>query len=336
MTALKLLAASGAMLALFSAAALAAPTGYHLVDRVAGPDGGWDYASVDTDNNRVLVTRGTFVMSLDLATGEVNPNFAAAEGVHAAMAVNKGDQVLITNGRSNSVAILDGKTGAVLATIPAGKNPDAATFDTSTGLVLVMNHSGGDITLVDPVAMKAVGTIVIGGVLEAAAVDGAGKAWVNVEDKAEIVAIDLKTRKVLAHFKLIGCEGPTGIAYAPVDKSLITTCDGVAQVIASATGRLIANVKIGDGADGVAFDPVQKLAFVSSGQSGTMSVISISGGKAALIDTVKTQTSARTIALDPRTGRLYMPAAKTAPRVPGATGNPGRIPGSFELLVAGK
>ena len=74
-----------------------------------------------------------FVMSVDLATGKVNPNFAAADGVHAAMAVNKGAQVLITNGRSNSVAILDGKSGAVLATIPAGKNPDAATFDASTG-----------------------------------------------------------------------------------------------------------------------------------------------------------------------------------------------------------
>ena len=336
MTINRAFAASLLATSLMCTAALAAPTGYRLVDRVAGPDGGWDYASVDTVNNRVLVTRGTFVMSVDLATGKVNPNFAAAEGVHAAMAVNKGAQVLITNGRSNSVAILDGTSGVVLATIATGKNPDAATFDTYTGLVLVMNHSGGDITLIDPVAMKAVETINIGGELEAAAVDGAGKAWVNVEDKGEIVAIDLKTRTVLAHYKLKGCEGPTGIAFAPADKALITTCDGVAQVIASATGKLIASVKIGEGADGVAFDPTQKLAFVSSGQSGTMSVISISGGKVALVDTVSTQTSARTIALDPRTGHLYMPAAKIAPRVPGTKGNPGRIPGSFELLVAGK
>jgi YVTN family beta-propeller protein len=330
MTVSKLLSAGAIVALIGGVAAMAAPTGYKLVDRVGGPDGGWDYASVDTVNNRVLVTRGTFVMSLDLATGAVNPYFAAANGVHAAMAVNKGAQVLITNGRSNSVAILDGKSGAVLATIPAGNNPDAATFDADSGLVLVMNHSGGDITLVDPVAMKAVGAIEVGGALEAAAVDGAGKAYVNVEDKGEIVAIDLKARKVLAHYKLKGCEGPTGIAYAPADKALITTCDGVAQVLTAATGKLIANIKIGDGADGVAFDPKQKLAFVSSGRSGDMSVISISGGKAVLVDTVKTQTSARTIALDPRSGRLYLPAAK-----PGPDGK-GRAPGTFELLVAGK
>jgi YVTN family beta-propeller protein len=321
---------------LLGAAALAGPTGYKLVDRIGGPDGGWDYASVDTVNNRVLVARGTYVMSVDLATNTVTPAFAAAAGAHAAMAVNKGAQVLITNGAGNSVTIVDGKTGAPLAAIPTGKNPDAATFDANSGLVLVMDHTGGEVVLIDPAAMKSVGQIVIGGDLEAAAVDGAGKAYVNVEDTAEIVAIDIKARKVLARYKLKDCEGPTGLAYIAAEKAVMTTCDGVAQMISATTGKLIASVKIGDGADGVAFDPAQKLAFVSSGRSGDMSVISISGGKAVLVDTVKTQTSARTIALDPRSGRLYLPTARSAPRVPGATGNPGRIPGSFELLVAGK
>jgi hypothetical protein len=330
MNASKLLATSCAALALLTGAAVAAPSGYHLVNRVAGPDGGWDYASVDTVNNRVLVARGTFIMSLDLASGTVNPNFAPANGAHAAMAVNNGAQVMITNGKSNSVTFVDAKTGAPVGAVDVGKNPDAATFDADSGLVLIMNHSGGDITLVDPKAMKAVATIPVGGALEAAAVDGAGKAWVNVEDKGEIVAIDLKARKVLAHYKLAGCEGPTGIAYIPADREVITTCDGVAQVISTVTGKLVASVKIGDGADGVAFDPKQKLAFAPAGEAGSLSVISVAGGKATLVDTVKTQTTARTIALDPRSGRVYMPAAKTGPD------GKGRLPGSFELLVAGK
>jgi YVTN family beta-propeller protein len=322
--------AAGLVGSLTITAAQAAPTGYGLIDRIGGPDGGWDYASVDVANNRVLVARGTYVMSVDLATKNVNPNFAPADGAHAVMAVNHGAQVLITNGRSNSVAIVDAKTGVLAATIPTGKNPDAATFDAKSGLVLVMDHTGGEITLVDPIAMKAVGQIAIGGALEAAAVDGAGRAFVNVEDKGEIVAVDINARKVLAHYKLNGCEGPTGIAYIPADKALIATCDGVAQVVRGADGKLIAAVKIGDGADGVVFDPKQKLAFVSSGQSGDMAVISLAGGKAALVDTIKTQVSARTIALDERDGRVFMPAAK-----PGPDGK-GRVPGSFVLLVAGK
>ena len=321
--------------ALLAGSAYAAGSGYHLLPGISGPDGGWDALSVDTVNNRVLVTRGAHVMSVDLATGAVNGTFADAQGSHAAIAVNGGAQVLITNGTTNAATIVDGKTGALLATVPTGKGPDAAILDPASGLVLVMDHAGGDITLVDPKTMKAVGTIPVGGTLEFAAVDGAGKAFVNVEDKAELAVIDIAGRKVIARYKLAGCEGPTGLAYAPADKMLISTCDGVADVTAAATGKLVASIKIGDGADGVAFDPKTKLAFASAGQSGTLSVMSIAGGKAALVETIKTQPSARTIAIDERTGRVYMPAATQVPPVPPAR-RPTNTPGSFHLLVAGK
>ena len=270
--------AGAALLATMGAAAAAAATsGYKLVDRIAGPDGGWDYAAVDAKHNRVLVGRGNNVMSVDLATKQVNGTFGTGVGVHAALPINGGDQVLVTNGRADNVTILDGDTGKLLATIATGKNPDAAAIDPASGLVLVMNHSGGDITLIDPKTRKAVGTIAVGGELEAAAFDGAGKAYVNVEDKGEIAVIDIKAGKTLARYKLAGCEGPTGIAYAPADKLLITTCDGVAEVVSAATGKIVASIKIGDGADGVVFDTQRKLAFASSGGDGTMSVISIAG-----------------------------------------------------------
>ncbi|HTI67723.1 MAG TPA: hypothetical protein VL460_09300 [Caulobacteraceae bacterium] len=317
-------------------AAPAAPAArYRVVDRIAGPDGGWDYAAVDARNNRVLVGRGGDVMAVDLATRAVTASFAKGDGIHQALPINGGDQVLITNGRANTVTIADGKTGAILATIPAGKNPDAAAFDPFTGLVLAMNHTGGDITLIDPKARRSVGTVQVGGELEAAAFDGAGRAYVNVEDKGEIAVVDIKAAKVVARYKVDGCEGPTGIAYAPADKLLITACDGVAQVVSAATGKLVKSIKIGEGADGVAFDVARKLAFVPSGGTGTLSVISIAGGTATLVDTVATQTRARTIGLDQRTGRVYLPTAKSGP-VPAAGGRPPMVPGTFELLVVGK
>ena len=201
----------------------AAASGYKVVDRIAGPDGGWDYAAVDAKNNRVLVARGNNIMSVDLATKAVNGTFATGEGTHAALPINDGAQVLITNGRANTATIVDGKTGALVATIPTAKGPDAATFDPATGLVLVMGHASGDVTLIDPKAKKAVGTITIGGDLEAAAVDGAGKAYVNVENKGEVVAIDIKAGKVLARYKPEGCEGPTGIAYDKAGDRLFIT-----------------------------------------------------------------------------------------------------------------
>jgi DNA-binding beta-propeller fold protein YncE len=213
--------------------------------------------------------------------------------------------------------------------------PDAAAFDAHSGLVLVMDHRGGDVTLIDPKAHKAVGSIPIGGDLEAAAVDGAGKAYVNVENKNEIVVVDLAKRAVLTRYPLAGCDGPTGLAYDAADKQLIAACDGSTVVVDAPTGKIVATLATGKGADAVAYDPGQKLAFVPAGQDGTLAIVSIGKGKASIVDTVKTQVSARTAAIDLRSGRIYLPAAEFGPR-PAGGGRPPVIPGSFKILVVGK
>ena len=320
-----------AALGLMAGAAHAAGSGYHVLDRVAGPDGGWDYVEVDAARNRVLLTHGSSVMAIDLATKAVS-SFGPGQRLHDALPI--GGEVLITNGGSNTAVFVDARTGATVATVETGKGPDAATFDAHTGLALVMDHAGGQVTLIDPKTHKVAGTIEVGGDLEAAAVDGAGKAFVNVENKNEVVALDIAQKKVLARYPLAGCDGPTGLAYDAADKLLIAACDGATDIVDARSGRVLQTLPTGKGADGVAFDRRQKLAFVPAGRAGTLSVISIAGGKASIVDTVPTQVSARTIGLDPRTGRLYLPAAKYAPAAGG--GRPAIVPGSFEVLVVGK
>ena len=182
-----------------------AATGYHVIDRISGPDGGWDYVRVDAKNNRVLLTHGSSVMAIDLATKAVS-SFAPGQRLHDAMPVNGGAEVLVTNGGTNSVVFADAKTGAAVATVEAGKGPDSAAFEPKTGLALVMDHAG-IMTLIDPKAHKVVGTINVGGALEAAAADGSGRVFVNVENKNEMVAVDIAQRKVLAHWPLAGCDG---------------------------------------------------------------------------------------------------------------------------------
>jgi DNA-binding beta-propeller fold protein YncE len=140
---------------------------------------------------------------------------------------------------------------------------------------------------------------------------------------------------VLAHYPLAGCDGPTGLVYDTADKLLIAACDGSTVVVDPKTGAVVQTLATGKGADGIAFDQKQKLAFVPSGREGTLAVIAFVKGKGAIVDTVPTQVSARTIAIDPRTGRVYLPAAKF-----GAATTPGRrppmTPGSFQILVVGK
>lgn len=313
-------------------AAQAAGTGYHVLDRVAGPDGGWDYVRVDAKNNRVLLTHGTSVMAIDLATKAVS-SFAPGQRLHVALPVQGGKEVLVTNGGTNTAVFYDAK-GAQVASVDTGKGPDDAAIEPKTGLLMVIDHAGGQITLVDAKSHKAVGTIDVTGDLEEAVADGSGKAYVNVENKGEIAVVDVPGRKVLAHWPMAGCDGPTGLAYDAADKLLLAACDGATAVVDAKTGKVVQTVSTGKGADGIAFDPKQKLAFVPAGRAGTLSVISMAGGKATVVDTVPTQISARTIALDERTGRLYLPAAKFA--APAGGGRPTITPGTFEVLVVGK
>ena len=323
-----------ALLALFFATGATAAPPYRVVDRIAGPDGGWDYVRVDAANNRVLVAHGTSVMAVDLATRAVTPGLAPGQRLHDALPVNGGREILVTNGGAGTAVFADGKTGAVVTTVQAGKNPDAATFDAHSGLILVMNHAGGDITLIDAKSHKAVGVIVVGGDLEAAAVDGAGKAFVNVEDKNQIAVVDLSKRAVTARYELPGCDAPTGLAYDAAERLLMAACDGSTIFVDAATGKVLQTLPTGKGADGIAFDRRQRLAFVSAGRAGSVAVISVAKGRSAVVQTVPTQVGARTIALDERTGRVYLPSAQyAAATTPG--GRPTVVPGTFQLIVVG-
>jgi YVTN family beta-propeller protein len=319
-------------LALLAGGAHAAGSGYHVVDRIDGPDGGWDYVEVDQAHNRVLVTRGSSVMAVDIATKAVS-SLAPGQRLHDALPVN--GEIVVTNGGSNTAVFIDARTGGTVATVETGKGPDAAAFDARSGLVLVMAHAGGQVTLIDARTHKVAGTIDVGGDLEAAVTDGAGKAFVNVENKNEVVAIDIAHRKVLAHYPLAGCDGPTGLAYDAADKLLIAACDGATDIVDARSGKVLQTLATGKGADGAVYDRRQKLAFVPAGRAGNLSVIAISKGKATIVDTVPTQVGARTIGLDERSGRVYLPAAKYGPpATPG--GRPTMVPGSFQLLVVGK
>ena len=329
--ALALLAAT----AIVASQAAAAGSGYHVIDKLSGPDGGWDYIRVDEANNRVLAAHGGSVVAADLATKVVTGDLAKGAILHDPLPVNGGAEVAVTNGGTQELVFYNAKTWTEVARVKTGVGPDAAAFDPKTGLVLVMDHRGGDITLVDPKAHKAVGAIAVGGDLEAAAVDGAGHAWVNVENKNEIVAIDLVAKTAGAHYALTGCDGPTGLAYDAPDKQLIAACNGATVVVDAASGKVAATAATGKGADGVAFDAKQKLAFVPSGPEGQLYVVSIGKGKAAIVDKVTTQVSARTIAIDSRSGRVYLPAAEYGPR-PAGGGRPPMVPGSFKILVVGK
>lgn len=314
----------------------AGPSGLEVINRLPGPDGTWDLLAVDQDARRLYVAHSSVVTAVDLDSGTVTPALVHGVRLHGVVPLKGTGNVAVVSGTDNTVIIFEGASGKVLGTVSTGgKDADAIAQDPATGLLYVMNHDSGDIGIIDPAALKLIGTIVVGGALELTTVDGKGRLYVNVEDKNEVVAVDLATRKVAARIPLKGCEAPTGIAYDPHSDLLVSACDGVAAVVNGRTGKHVATITTGDGADTVMFDAAHNQFLVPNGASGTLSVIAEDpNGGVKLIDSVKTQISARTGALDTKTGHVYLPAAKLMPAVGG--GRPTPAPGTFEILVLGR
>ena len=315
-----------------TAAADPAPA-YAVTDRIKAPDGGWDYVSFDPAHRRLYVSRAGGVLALDVDSGALTPHLTNAQKTHESLPLNGGAMVLVTDSGTNSAHLIDAMTGASLAEVPTGQKPDSATFDAGSGLALAMNGKSGDATLIDPVARKAVGSIVIGGALEASDSDGAGKVFVNIEDQNQIAVLDVKAHAVAARYPLKGCEGPTGLAYAKDAGVLISACaNRVAKVIRASDGQDLATLAIGAGPDSVIYDAERRLAFIPCGRDGVLEVIAVHGpGDVAIVQTVKTQMGARTGAVDPRSGKLYLPTARFMPSPSG--GRPVAAPGTFEILV---
>jgi YVTN family beta-propeller protein len=299
--------------------------------------GGWDYLKVN--NNKLYVSHGTQVNVLNTTTGDSIGVIENTTGVHGIAFDNNLNKGYTSNGRLNNVTVFDLKTNKVLAQVSTGENPDAIIYDNFSKKIITCNGRSKDLTVIDPATDKVVTTIALNGKPEESASNDAGKIFVNLEDKSEIVEVDAKIFKVEAHWSLSPGEAPTGLAIDKANKRLFAACDNKLLIVVDAvTGKVVSKLPIGDGCDGDAFDPATKNIFASNGE-GTLTVIHENGpNDFRVVENVKTKPRARTIALDEKTHRLYLPTAEFEAVAPNAAKNerPRMTPGTFQVLVVEK
>jgi DNA-binding beta-propeller fold protein YncE len=315
------------------AASASQPPHYAVTGSISGPDGGWDLLAVDSETHRLFVARSTNVMMVDLANANRVSAIGSADRGHAALPL-PGGHVLLTSGRDGRARIYDARRGTLIADIAVGRNPDAAIWDGPLSAALVMNAAEGTISVIDPSRGVVTRTIQLAAGLELAALDEHGRLFVNNEEASQIDVVNPATGTVAAAIALAGCEGPTGLGYDRRSHRLIAACaNGKAAVVDSATRQLIQLIDIGHGPDGVAIDEGRGVAFIPCGRDGELDVIPLRGnGPLTVTERVRTEVGARTLALDPSTGRLYLPTARFGP-TPAGGGRPPALPGSFHILV---
>lgn len=293
-------------------------------------NGGYDYLSIDKINNRLYVSHGTSVNVIDLATEKVVGSIDNMQGVHGIAVANEFNKGFISDGKANSVIVFDLKTLKTIQTISiSGKKPDAIMYDPYSKKVFAFNGDSENATVIDAATNKEISSVALPGGPEFGVSDGKGKIYNNIEDKSKLVVIDAKALKVTETYPLTPCGTPTGLALDNANHRLFTGCreNKGMSILDANTGKIITTMPIGAGVDAVAYDPETKLIFCSNGDGTTTIIKQESADKYEVVQTLATQVRAKTLALDARTHKIYLSAAKfeEGTRIP--------LPESFKVLT---
>jgi DNA-binding beta-propeller fold protein YncE len=319
-------------------AELAAPA-YTLTASIPlGAPDRWDYVIFDPATQRIYVAHGTAVTVVDSATFAVAGSLGGLDGAHGTAPVPELGKVFADSGKTGTVTDYDARTFAPGATIKAVGDADGMVFDPASQQVIVLGGDSASAGFIDPRTDQLTATLALGGSPEGAVVDGQGKMFVELADRDEIAVIDTAKRRILARWALPGCHAPHGLAIDLATARLFASCSaGQMAVVDAADGREIALLPIGKGTDSAAFDPARRLALSADGWDGTLGVVAETPSGARALDAVPTVPGARTMAIDPATGRLFIAAATVAgvqaPKTPGARPRFTFVPGTLRLLV---
>jgi YVTN family beta-propeller protein len=308
-----------------------------------GGEGGWDYLTADPAKDRLFISRGTRVDVISTESGKLLGSIPDTLGVHGialAKALNRG---YTSNGRGNSVTVFDLDTLKVIqeVKIPGG-NPDAILYEPNGKHVFTFNGASKNITVLDASSLGVVATIPVPDKPEFAAEDGHGQIFVNIEsDPGQMIVIDAQKLTVKNTWPLPGCNSPSGLALDGAHHRLFSVCDGKIMAVTDAvSGKQVALVPIGEHPDAAAYDEKRATAYSSNGD-GTLSVVhQDTADHYSVTDTLSTQRGARTMALDGKTGKIYLVTSDFGP-APAPTAaqphpRPTMIPDSFVVLVVGK
>jgi DNA-binding beta-propeller fold protein YncE len=299
-------------------------------------NGGYDYLTVDSTSDNLYLSHGSQVNVLNKTTGDSIGVITTTKDVHGIALVQALGKGYVSNGSLDSVLVFDLKTNQMLAYVPTGKFADGIFYDDFSNKVITCNGKSKNMTVIDPVTDKVVATIQLTGWPETAVSDGEGKIYVNNAEKSEIDVIDATTYQIINTWPIGPAKGPSGLAIDRNTMRLFAGCENkLLAVISARTGKVIKTLAIGDGCDAVGFDKKLKTVYSSNGE-GTLTVIKeISANKFIVIENAKTRKGARTLAVDQKTHKIYLPTAQFKPATKESF-RPPVVPGTFCVLVVVK
>jgi DNA-binding beta-propeller fold protein YncE len=305
-----------------------------------GGAGGWDYVTLDPAGRLLYVTRSTHTMVVEVPTGKPVADIPGMLMAHGVALLPEAGRGFISDGKDGSVIVFDLKTDATLGRVAAAPDADSIIYDPASRHVLVFCGDAHRMIAIAPDVNlkngKADATVDLGGSPEYAVADGQGKVFVNIADRNEVAVVDTHLMKVIARWPVGLGMRPTGLSMDRATRRLFIGCRNRELVIMNADdGKVLADFPIGTGVDATAFNNGFVLA---SCADGTLTFVrEVTPQKFEAAQTLRTEPGARTMAVDGRSGTIYLPTSDLTPAPAATADNPRPRPmpvaGTFRILV---
>ncbi|HEY3094003.1 MAG TPA: YncE family protein [Vicinamibacterales bacterium] len=280
------------------------------------------------------------VVVIDVDTDMVVGTIGGGADMHGAAVAREFGRGFISESNPGSVVIFDLKTLAKISEVAVGKDPNLIMVDHKSGRVFTADRGDKQVSAIDAKTGRVVGTVgPFDGRTEHGVSDEKGHMFLNLQDKGLLLRIDTLALKVLDTWNIAPCGQPSAMDMDKARERVFIGCrSGAFAAIDGNTGRVITTMPIGPGVDALEFNPANGRIYVSSGgEGGSLSVFHEDAPDTySLVEKVATEGGARTLAVDHKTGRVYLPVGQFGPAPAGQRGRGPMVPGSFHVLVFGE
>src|SRR5580693_2053198 len=176
-------------------------SGYRVLRSIKlGGEGGWDYVTVDSAARHVYIPRSTHILVIDADSGKQVADIQGMNGLHGVAVAPEFGRGFVTGNKTEqegTIYVFDLKTLTLGPSIKSNSiDTDSLIYDPSTKRVYVNNGDGMNLTVVDAATAKVAGSMAFNANPEAAAADGKGSIFQDLEDKRSVMEYDAKTLMV--------------------------------------------------------------------------------------------------------------------------------------------
>ena len=283
-----------------------------LIRTIPLPDvrGRIDHFALDAQGQRLFVAAlgNDTVEVIDLGTAKrihTIGHCSTPQGVAFAPAENR---LLVANGGSGTVTILDATSFQTLQSIGNLPDADNAHYDAKSGLFYV-GYGDGALAAIRATNGELAADIKLAGHPESFQLEQNGnRIFVNVPDAGYVAVVERDRRAVVATWPMEKFHGNFPMALDEANHRLFVGCRHPARLVVLDTvaGKKVADVEITSDTDDLFYDAGRKLIYVSCG-GGFIDVIAQRNADSyELRERIPTVSGARTSFFRPDRDELYL------------------------------